>query len=142
MSLDFRVTKIENYDELYPAVEVDTWHASGSPAKMKDWHPRTVQIVWGCMSTGIGELKESNVAEWYARYTIWCQTHNLDVELPYKHVIQHIGLTTNVFPEETRSKWLKRIVGGQLDDTKRSAEYDRSHNNDTYNGVKKEKTKA
>lgn len=142
MSLDFRVTKIENYEELYGKYEVESWDNNGNKVMQSHWHPRTEQIVFGCMATGIGTLTEKNIGEWYGRYTIWCQvngfTRDLDL-LPYKDVVQHIGLTTNVFPEEARTKWYKRIIGERIYRNAHDANYDRQHNNDTYNGIKKEK---
>lgn len=135
MSLNFSVNAIKDHQENYPDTVMDTWKADGSPTTTREWNPRTTQIVFGCMATGIGKITEGNADEWFARYTIWQQIHNLDVNLPFIHVVQHIGLSTNVFPQETRSQWLKRIVGGQMDDVKRSANYDRSHDNATYHGT-------
>jgi hypothetical protein len=42
--------------------------------------------------------------------------------VPTDVLYQHIGLSTNVFPEESRAKWLKRIVARELDGTKRMTE--------------------
>jgi hypothetical protein len=140
MSLDFRVTKIKDHEKNYPDRRIDSWTHDGKPTQVKEWNLITQQIVFGCLSTGIGELKENNVAEWWARYKMWCRVRGLgDPTISYKDVVQHIGLHTNVFPEETRTRWLKSIAAGTLDEFKRNAEYDRSHNNDIYNGVKKVK---
>lgn len=123
MSLDFNVTKIDNYYGLYPKTEIETWDIKGNAVKGYEWHPTTQNIVFGCMSTGIGELRKDNVAEWYARYTMWCRINGYgdDIGISYKDVVQHIGLHTNVFPEESRSKWLKSL-DRKLDDIKREVQ--------------------
>jgi hypothetical protein len=145
MSLDFRITKIENYNQLYPSLEIDTHDFKGNPTKMTKWNPVTEQIVWGCMATGIGELTEKTVDEWYTRYSVWCQINGFanDLKLlPFKHVVQHIGLTTNVFPQESRTKWLKRIVNDRMDRNIHDNKYNREHNNALYDGSYKIKAKV
>lgn len=108
MSLDFQLTKIRNWEELVLRDD------NGRPAP---WKPKedTTRIIFGCISTGIGNITEKNHKEWYARYSVWCKIKGFTPP-PLSLVVRHIGLTTNVFPEEKRSAWMKRIVVRELDD--------------------------
>ena len=75
-------------------------------------------LIWGCMGTGIGTLTRDNLPEFRARMILgefWLLPEggaypSIEDLLPY------VGLKTNVFPEESRSKWLKRVMGSRLDD--------------------------
>jgi hypothetical protein len=113
VSLDFSLGKIKNYKEV-------CWQETDEDGTQLK--PRTHQIIWGCMSTGIGVINERTIPEWKGRYDLWCKIHDLDDPVPTDVLYQHIGLSTNVFPEESRAKWLKRIVARELDGTKRMTE--------------------
>jgi len=104
LSLNWDVTKCADADAL---TTEDQW-------------PITDAMIWACMFTGIGTITEKNVAEFHARLIVggyW-----MSEPLPYAEVRRYIGLSTNVFPEETRAKWLKRIMGERMDGEVRKAE--------------------
>jgi hypothetical protein len=104
MSLDYDLGKINNYKELC--------YKDGFMT------PRTQQIIFGCISTGIGEITEKNYIEWFMRYSMWCGLHSFDNSPTLDDVRAHIGLRTNVFPQESRTKWVKRHMDGQERDIK------------------------
>ena len=123
MSLDFRVTKIENYEDNFPRKEIETWDVKGDKVVQYEWHPVTQSIVFGCITTGIGELRnEKDAVEWWSRYNAWCRLRGFDNNLTIEHLVKHIGLTTNVFPRETELQWIKKIVTPTLRDGRRQAE--------------------
>lgn len=104
MSLNWDITKCADSEALLSEDQRDTTDA----------------MIWATMFTGIGTITERNVAEFHARLVVggyW-----LGEPLPYAEVRKYIGLSTNVFPEETRAKWLKRMIGGRMDDLVRKAE--------------------
>jgi hypothetical protein len=107
VSLDFNFTAIRDYEEL---------HADDDQLAVSHG------LVWGALATGIGTLTEKNVPEYYARIKVLEElgTHLLQTaDGPYKITIQdvrrRVGLKTNVFPEEARSKWVKRTLEASLD---------------------------
>ena len=117
MSLNWDITDIENYKELCwldkedPRVE---GIAPGIWTTNKDGqllNPTTLSMIWATLYTGIGDVKESNVEEFYARATLF-GTYKITMQ----DVKDHIGLSTNVFPEETRTKWVKRVVFNIMDE--------------------------
>jgi hypothetical protein len=74
----------------------------------------TEALIWGTMAAGIGTLTRDNLPEFAARLDVsgyWGNGPKPTVEdlLPY------VGLRTNVFPAESRAKWLKRVIGADLD---------------------------
>lgn len=107
MSLDFDFTGIRDWEELHS--DEDQLGISHG-------------LVWGALATGIGTLTEQNVPEYYARIKVLEQlgTHLLSSsEGPYAITVQdvrrRVGLRTNVFPEESRAKWVKRTLVAELD---------------------------
>lgn len=108
MSLDYNLTKIKDRD-----LSDEGWAV-------------TQAIIFSCLNTGIGEITEKNAAEFYARMAI-CERvmgpmlTSFDGGITPRYITPdevraHIGLHTNVAPEETRTKWLRRIIGGRLQD--------------------------
>lgn len=91
----------------------------------EDQRPITDAMIWATLFTGIGKITEKNVAEFYARLVVGRYWQG-DNALPYEEVRKYIGLSTNVFPEETRAKWLKRMIGGRMDDLVRKVEREAS----------------
>jgi hypothetical protein len=119
MSLDFDLTEIDLPSDFY--VEID------GEQRM---HPKyQVIIMPGTLMTGIGTLTDDTIPEFYARFRFYellngallsNQNGPLLTEL---HTVRAMrGLKTNVFPPETRAKWLKRQGTGALDDLKKHAE--------------------
>lgn len=109
MSLNFELSDIENYRETgYDAEGV--------------LRPETKSLIFATMVVGIGRITEGNAAEFYARLHAferlsgtYLTEQGKDVYLTPEDVQRHIGLSTNV-ANETRAKWLKRVLGGQVDD--------------------------
>jgi len=117
MSLNFELSNIENYRETgYDAEGV--------------LRPETKSLIFATMVVGIGRITKENAAEFYARLhaferlnSTYLTEKGVDIYLTPEDVKRHIGLTTNV-ANETRAKWLKRVLGGQVDDYVR--EYNRT----------------
>ena len=99
MSLDFNLNEIKS--------GVQTWNESGN-----DLLPEVRDIVFATMSAGIGHITEKNYIEFFMRcaaasaVSAWPQSPD---PITLEDVKKHIGLRTNVFPEEARTKWVKRI---------------------------------
>jgi hypothetical protein len=74
-------------------------------------YPLTEAMVFATMGTGIGTITEANWPEFYARVHV---AGYFDVTP--EQVRRYIGLKTNVFPVESRAKWLKRVMGSRVDD--------------------------
>ena len=111
MSLDWNISKVDNYEEL---LEGEEWR-------------KTEQIIWGCMGIGIGTITKDNYMEWYTRYDLWYRDAS---SLNVLDVRRRIGLTTNVFPKEGKTKFLNRVYNSLLRDNvsfeKRKDEQDAS----------------
>jgi len=88
----------------------------------------TETLIWMTMATGIGDLTEKNAPEFYARVNLLekldgasiRQTNKEtgeveDYHITFEDVRKRIGMVTNVFPMETRAKWLKRQIGRVMD---------------------------
>lgn len=111
MALRWDITKCADPDALLSEERRDTTDA----------------IIWATMFTGIGTITEANVDEFWARLVIGGYWQG-DKPMPPGVLRQYIGLTTNVFPTETRAKWLKRQMGGRLDT---AARWSKAHAEDT-----------
>lgn len=88
-------------------------------------NPVTNALIWASLMTNIGEITDKTAPEVYARAHMYEQVHGAwlsryqdgeRIERPFtkEDVRQHIGLKTNVWPMETRAKWLKRILDRTL----------------------------
>lgn len=83
----------------------------------------TEALIFASLATGIGTITEANAPEVFARLSIIERSNgalrgNQDgpVFFTAQEVIDHIGLKTNAsYTDETRAKWLKRIVGQDMD---------------------------
>jgi hypothetical protein len=109
MSLNFELGGIENYRE--------TGYDRDGVLR-----PETKSLIFATMVVGIGRITEGNAAEFYARLHAFERLNGTylteqgkNVYLTPEDVRRHIGLTTNV-ANETRAKWLKRVLGGEVDD--------------------------
>ncbi len=107
MSLTIDHRKIRDYQEL---------HADESQLQI------STTIGFATMPIGLGEITEKNVGEFFARLDYLQRAAGgflSGPEGPYfitaDDVIRRIGMRTNVFPAEPRSKWLKRVVGQDFD---------------------------
>lgn len=131
MSLDFDLRKIENHMKVCwipiaeagdtPRMFLDVIESDGEEFFL---NPKTRAIIWRTMPVGIGVINERTIPEFWARNVVWLTLNNLDEDFTLDDLRQHSGLATNVFPEESRTKWVKRIIGGHLDDLKRQVNYD------------------
>lgn len=106
-----------NADEIlrrYPSVK----HEDGTESQ----NPVTYTIVVSTMAIGIGKLTKAKAAEFYARLSVLDRLHGPFVRdgegkprpITPEDILAHVGLETNVFPEETRAKWTKRILDDRL----------------------------
>lgn len=123
MSLNFNLTKIEDYKKVcwLPIEEAgDTPHVFLDVIEIENkkfyLNPKTHAIIWRTMPLGIGIIAKRNIEEFWARNLIWLRINNLPEDFSLRDLQKHIGLSTNVFPEETRTKWMKRVVSGTMDD--------------------------
>ena len=110
MSLDWDITKCRNEEEIMFNQEVEG--------------DITEQIIWSSLITKLGDITEDNWAEWYARYVIWNRVLCFDNNLEAKDFHRRIGLSTNVFPAESRSKWLNGVIKKQLTKAEAAAKYE------------------
>jgi hypothetical protein len=77
----------------------------------------TESLIFGCIGTGIGTLTRDNLPEYRARMIVGGFWLKGDDGYPtIADLLPYVGLRTNVFPEESRAKWLKRVVGYRLDE--------------------------
>lgn len=83
----------------------------------------TEQIIWSSLVIKLGDITEKNWYEWYARYTIWNRIMCFDNDLEAKDFHRRIGMSTNVFPAESRSKWLNSTIKKQLEKAESTAQY-------------------
>ena len=114
MSLNWNVTKCADHE----ALSTD-----------EQW-PITQTRIFATMAVGIGEIRnDDDAAEFFARLSL---LDSLDgpflvdgkgkrSEITPDMVRRYVGLSTNVFPRESRAKWLKRIGEARLDDSVRTA---------------------
>lgn len=119
MALTWNLSNIENFRERCFEVWDDTLQTGALS-------PVTDALIWMTMATGIGEITPKTADEFTARCEVWERLHGaylkrwddgqiVDHRITRQMVDYHIGLTTNVFPMETRARWMKRIVGGHMD---------------------------
>ena len=108
MSLDWDISKCKNHEDITLDQEVEG--------------DITEQIIWSSLTTKLGNITETNWTEWYARYTLWNKIHGFDNSIEPKDFHRRIGMSTNVFPAESRSKWLNGMMKSKLDNLVENAE--------------------
>lgn len=125
MSLNFDLREIPEDVRLITAL-VDR-PMDGVKAGDKIMSPITNLLIWSTMATGIGVLNDETIPEFHARLELlrkldlygsitlwegdvetggWAEPRGLTLE----EVAAHKGLSTNVFPMETRASFVKRWV--------------------------------
>lgn len=126
MALTWDVSKIHDYENVTSIVAEEDLPSYGVKAGETMWNPVTTALVWHSLSTGIGDITEENADEVYARIALVEKLHGANLirdgkprYITPEEVRAHIGLTTNVFPVETRAKFLKRQAASFLDDEKK-----------------------
>ncbi len=98
----------------------------------EEW-PITQTLIFATMGVGIGEITEKTLPEFYARIAflerlngsfVKAQSEDgsdwVDRPITVEDIRRRIGLTTNVFPQETRAKWAKRQADMALTDLVRT----------------------
>lgn len=123
MALTWDVGKIHDYKNVTTVIAPEDDPSIGVKKGQELWSPVTTSLVWLTIATGIGEITKDNADEVYARVALVERLHGAylirDGKERYitpEEVHAHIGLVTNVFPTETRAKFLKRQAGNYLDD--------------------------
>lgn len=111
MSLDFRLDKIKDYEDL-------CWTENSNGKYELAW--KTDKLIWATMSVSMGEITEKNWREFYLRMlldpyspvNIYKDTGKTAVpewhRIKIEDVFNHIGLTTNV-TEKSRPKYLREL---------------------------------
>lgn len=86
-------------------------------------------LIFATMAVGIGTIDAKTAPEFYARLNLYERamgTFTVKAGEPHYitpgEVYAHIGLKTNVFPVETRAKWMKRVFDSTLRDLARDYE--------------------
>lgn len=84
----------------------------GESADKKYMTGEAQTIIFGTMATGMGKITEQNYGKWYYRYRLFSQSIDGSDEcyLTLDMVRKMIGLSTNVFPEETDHKFHKACM--------------------------------
>ena len=104
MTLVWKLERIVGYEtRCYIVSPVDSDHVV--------LHPNTNALIWATPAVGLGEIADNNVYEFFARYTVYCKINGLEA-VSFEVVKAHIGLKTNVYPNETRAQWAKRTITG------------------------------
>jgi len=104
MSLNWNLSKIADYRtvclrEVEPGVD--------------ELRGATHNLIWLTMAVGMGTITPKNIDEWQFRLAV---LNRLDeqpemYEALTREVLEaHMGLETNVFPAQTRTKWLSGIA--------------------------------
>jgi hypothetical protein len=100
MSLDFNLTKIKNYKSV-------CWRG-------ENMNPVTEALIWSTMAVGIGVISDKTLDKFSQRLRVWERVHG-----PFLHgrgpitraeVEDHLGLSTNVFPQESDSRFMKKLL--------------------------------
>jgi hypothetical protein len=91
-------------------------------------NPITNVLVFATMTIGIGAITEATAGEFWARLSMYerlggalCATSDGPRPFTKQDIYDHIGLKTNV-SEETRTKWIARIIKADLNDSAREFE--------------------
>ncbi len=116
MSLNWDLSKAEDWESL----------------KTDEEWPVTQTLIFRTMAVGIGEITEKTLPEFYARIAFLERLNGsfvkaqddsgawVDRPITVDDIRRRIGLTTNVFPQETRAKWAKRQADSVLTDLVRT----------------------
>jgi len=131
MALTYDLTKIVDRNEKYPTVmrkgmglQVERTDKDGNvtiekrEGEMEEtMNPITQVLIFTTISTGISDITEKNVDEYYIRLQMYDQANGagllIDSEgkgrgLTYQEVKDHVGLKTNASPL-TKAQYAKRI---------------------------------
>ena len=106
MSLNWDIRKIENYNEVCFRTNADG---------ERELRGVTHDLIWLTMAVGMGNITPKNIDEWEFRLQVLSmmpgrQAVEMYARLTREVLTQHIGLQTNVFPNETRAKFMSRMA--------------------------------
>jgi hypothetical protein len=76
----------------------------------------TTHIIFMMLHTGTNKLTVDTIDEAWARYDMVSRIHDFTMARDRETFWRYLGLSTNV-TNETRNQWLKRFVGGTMDNT-------------------------
>jgi len=142
VSLNWEVTKIDNYEQLVWLTVADTVtdeeidqrcmqgesfrHEEMDDGTKKYWalNPITNMLIWATLEIGIGDITEKNYHEFWMRMAMCDGIHGFRVieiqdgettrrSITLEEVRQHIGLRTNVFPKESTTKFYNKLLKRQ-----------------------------
>jgi hypothetical protein len=108
MSLNWDMTKVIEKDVL---MSDENWN-------------QTTHVIFMLLHIGVNKLTVDTIDEAWARYDMVSNIHGYTTARDRETFWRYLGLSTNV-TNETRGQWLKRYVGGTLDNTLRDLRYDR-----------------
>jgi hypothetical protein len=107
MSLDFQLTEIRDYLELYTDDKLE---------------PKWEAFILMTISTGIGVVTEKNVDEVWERMNIvqavdgpWLRQGMAAMWFSRDDVVRMVGLRTNVFPKESKASFMRKMSKSALD---------------------------
>ena len=100
MSLNFDFTEVQNPPHLDESLTEDQRAA---------WCRKVDHMLWSCLFTGIGHIKdEAEAKEFFNRYQVYSVHYGDDNYITLDDVKAYIGLRTNV-SRESRFKWDARM---------------------------------
>ena len=95
MSLDFKLDKIENYEEL-------CWESTGEFDTDGEEFVRikndTNIIIWATITLGLNRITEKNLVEWATRWKMALGAGMVGRNITIQNLRDHIGLSTNASP--------------------------------------------
>lgn len=91
------------------------WHNLPEKEKEASWSAAQT-VILSTMAVGIGTITDKNAGEFYARLKLIYVSDELGMpeSITPDFIRSMIGLRTNVFPQETRTQWLRRVGGDVL----------------------------
>lgn len=119
MSLNFDLSRIPEDVRTVIATEDDAFNGIKKGDRLMS--PVTNTLIWTTMIVGIGVIDDRTIDEFVARVELHQKLHGAlmssfedgkwsDRPLTREDIEAHKGLSTNVFPMETRTKWVTRTV--------------------------------
>lgn len=115
MSLDFNYKNVK---------DKSVFLQNPDDEEKSDWTWQAKAMPYLAMAIGIGEITEANALEFYTRVHIWERAvaplyrngNGEPMYITYEDVKNFIGMTTNVFPKESRTTFIKKIERSVQDD--------------------------
>lgn len=108
MSLNWNLSKIANYRTVCLCAQDCEPGVDEVPLRNN-----THNLIWLTMAVGMGTITPKNIDEWQFRLAVLNRLDSQSemYEALTREVLEaHMGLETNVFPAQTRTKWLSGIA--------------------------------